>query len=132
MKQAILDRVRVMNKRFTNKILIRICGKRFGHFAILGHTGRRTGRFYRIPVIAEPLGDGFVIALTYGRKVDWYANIRARGTAYLFWKERDYALVQPEFVDRELGLSAYPPFVRLALRGAGIRDFLKLTIQPQE
>jgi len=68
MKQAMLDRIRVLNKQVTNKILIHIAGKRSGHFAILRHVGRKSGKLYRIPIIAEPFQNGFVIALTYGKK----------------------------------------------------------------
>jgi hypothetical protein len=69
MKQAMLDRIRVINKYATNKILIHISGKKFGHFAILSHVGRKSGKLYRIPIIAEPTKNGFVIALTYGMKM---------------------------------------------------------------
>lgn len=44
MKQATLDRMRVINKHVTNKILIHISGKKFGHFAILSHVGRNSGK----------------------------------------------------------------------------------------
>ena len=86
MKQAVLDRVQVFNKHVTNKLLIHIAGKRFGHFAILSHTGRKSGKLYRIPIIAEPVQDGFVVALTYGKKVSWYENIIAKGSCSLRWK----------------------------------------------
>lgn len=76
MKQATLDRIRVINKHVTNKILIHISGKKFGHIAILSHVGRKSGKLYRIPIIAEPIKNGFVIALTYGKKVDWYENVK--------------------------------------------------------
>jgi deazaflavin-dependent oxidoreductase (nitroreductase family) len=79
MNQTLLDRIRVINKHVTNKLLIHIAGKRFGHFAILGHTGRKSGKLYRIPIIAEPFQSGFVIALTYGKNVDWYKNVAAKG-----------------------------------------------------
>ena len=68
MNLAILDRVRVLNKHVKNKILTHISGKNFGHFAILSHVGRNIGKLYPIPIIAEPLNDGFVIALTSARK----------------------------------------------------------------
>ena len=87
-KQDVRDRVRVMNKHFTNKILIRISGKRFGHFAVLTHTGRKSGKQYRIPIIAEPVENGFVIALTYGKKMDWAANVLAKGGCSLALEER--------------------------------------------
>jgi deazaflavin-dependent oxidoreductase (nitroreductase family) len=127
-KQWIRDRVRVFNKYVTNKILIRIAGRSFGHFTILTHTGRRTGRRYRIPVIAEPVENGFVIALTYGRKVDWGANVLAQGGCSVRWKNHDYRLADPKFVDPESGLKAFPGILKSALRLAGVQDFLRLSI----
>jgi deazaflavin-dependent oxidoreductase (nitroreductase family) len=129
MKQAIRDRVRVINKHFTNKIMIHICGKNFGHFAILSHTGRKSGNLYRIPVIAEPYQDGFVIALTYGQKVDWFANVMAKGGCSLHWKHRDFELVNPELIDMEAGLTAFPKMLRPLLRKSGTSDYLKLWIR---
>ena len=95
------DRIRVINKHVTNKILIHISGKQFGHFAILSHVGRKSGKIYRIPIIAEPLDNGFVIALTYGKKVDWYENVLANGGCSLRWKGKDYTLINPEFIEKE-------------------------------
>jgi len=129
-KQAVLDRVRVMNKYATNKLLIHLAGRSFGHFAVLTHQGRKTGRMYRIPIIAEPVEKGFVIALTYGKKVDWYANVLARGGCSLKWKNKDYALVNPVFIEKETGLNAFPGILRPALRTAGIQFFLRLSRQP--
>lgn len=129
MKQSTLDRIRVTNKHVTNKLMIHIAGKRFGHFAVLSHVGRKSGTLYRIPIIAEPFQNGFVIALTYGRKVDWYENVAAKGGCSLRWKSRDYQLIRPEFIDREIGLMAFPAMFRSGLKAMGIQDFLKLEIQ---
>ena len=122
-KQAIRDRVRVFNKHVTNKLLIHISGKSFGHFAILGHTGRKSGKLYRIPIIAEPTERGFVIALTYGKKVDWCANVLAKGDCTLAWKNKEYVLEKPEFVDPEIGLRAFvaAPRTRSAVSFTGER-----------
>jgi deazaflavin-dependent oxidoreductase (nitroreductase family) len=129
MKQSVLDRIRVINKHVTNKLLIHIAGKRFGHFAILTHVGRKSGKAYRIPIIAEPVPGGFVIALTYGKKVDWYENVKASGGCTLHWKNKDYHLVHPRFIDREVGLAAFPSLFRGGLRKMGIEYFLQLDIQ---
>jgi len=129
MKQAALDRVRVINKHVTNKILIHISGKNFGHFSILSHVGRKSGKLYRIPIIAEPFNDGFVIALTYGKKVDWYENIKAKGGCSLFWKNKEYDLINPEFIDKEVGVMAFPSPMRSVLRVMGIEYCLSLAIQ---
>ena len=91
MNQATLDRIRVINKHVTNKLLIHISGKKFGHLAILSHAGRKSGKLYRIPIIAEPIENGFVIALTCGKKADWCENVNANGGCSLFWKNKEYA-----------------------------------------
>jgi deazaflavin-dependent oxidoreductase (nitroreductase family) len=126
-KQAIRDRVRVLNKYVTNKLLIHIAGRKFGHFAILIHTGRKTGKVYRTPIIAEPVDGGFVIALTYGKKVDWLANVLAKGSCSLFWKEKEYTLFHPEFVNQMIGLNAFPTPLNKVLGKIGIEYFLRLT-----
>jgi len=125
-KQTVLDCVRVMNKHVTNKLLIHIAGKQFGHFAVLTHTGRKTGKPYRIPVIAEPVEGGFVFALTYGKKVDWAANVLAADGCALLWKNTEYTLRNPEYIDKEIGLPAFPAFIRAGLRLARIQYFLRL------
>jgi deazaflavin-dependent oxidoreductase (nitroreductase family) len=126
MKQSLLDRIRTLNKHGINRLMIRIAGRRFGHFAVLTHRGRKTGKTYRIPIIAEPEDRGFVIALTYGRKTDWLANVFSAGGCSLRWKDREYLLTRPEYVDRETGLRAFPPLFRGGLRLLGIRDFIRL------
>ena len=127
-KQAIRDRVRILNKHVTNKILILFAGKKFGHFAILTHTGRKTGKVYKTPIIAEPIENGFMIALTYGKKVDWLANVLAKGSCSLYWKEKEYTLSRPEIVGPEIGLKAFPLKLSKMLRKAGVEYFLKLSI----
>lgn len=129
MKQASLDRIRVFNKHVTNKILIHISGKKFGHFVVLTHIGRKSGRLYRIPIIAEPDAHGFVIALTYGRKVDWLENVLAKGSCSMIWKNKEYSLVKPEFIDKELGLLAFPVLFRTGLRKMGVEYLLRLEIR---
>jgi len=129
MKQLVLDRIRVLNKHVTNKVLIHIAGRKFGHFAILSHTGRKSGTLYRIPIVAEPLAGGFVIALTYGKQVDWYKNVRAKGGCSIHWKKKDYDLINPEFIDREIALAAFPAIFRSLLKVARIEYFLKLEVQ---
>ena len=130
MEQASLDHLRVLNKHVTNKILIHISGKKFGHFAILSHVGRKSGKIYRIPIIAEPIKNGFVIALTYGLKVDWYENVTAKGGCSLNWKNKEYILINPEFIDKEIGVTAFPSIFRSVLRKKGIQYYLRLVIQP--
>jgi len=128
-KQILLDQIRIFNKHVTNKVLIHICGKRFGHLAILSHVGRKSGKVYRIPILAEPLDNGFVIALTYGKKVDWYKNVKAKGSCSLYWKNKEYLLVNPAFIEKEIGVRAFPAIAQSALKRANIQYYLKLEIQ---
>jgi hypothetical protein len=129
MKQSTLDRVRVINKHFTNKVLIHIAGKNSGHFAILSHMGRKSGKVYKIPIIAEPTERGFIIALTYGKRVDWLDNVMAKGGCSLKWKNREYSLSDPFLIDKEVGLTAFPAPIRAGLKMMKIEHFLRLTAQ---
>ena len=127
MKQGLLDRIRGMNKHITNKILIHIAGKDVGLFAILSHTGRKSGKIYQIPIIVVPVQNGFVIALTYGIKTDWYKNVKAKESCSLKWKRQEYTLTNPEFIDQEQALQAFPAVFRVGLRMMGIQYYLRLT-----
>ncbi len=127
-RQAIYDRVRVMNKQVNNRLLIHIAGKQFGHFVILTHVGRKSGQVYRTPIIAEPIDGGFVIALTYGKKVDWLSNSLVKGTCSLYWKAEDYDLNKPKFIDLETGLNAFPSPLNRIMGMVGIEYYLRLSI----
>ena len=126
-QQSFLDRIRVLNKHITNKLLIHIAGKDLALFAILSHTGRKSGRIYQIPIIVAPVENGFVIALTYGKKTDWYENVKAKGGCSLKWKRQEYALTNPEFIPQAQGLAAFPAFFRAGLRMIGIQYYLRLS-----
>jgi deazaflavin-dependent oxidoreductase (nitroreductase family) len=130
-KQAVLDRVRVFNKHVTNKVLMNFAGGYSSPFSILRHYGRKTGKKYRIPVIAVPAENGFIIALTYGKKTDWYKNVKARGECVLKWKDMEFYLHIPRLIDPESALRAFPAFTRSALRFARVQYFLHLTKHPK-
>jgi len=96
-------------------------------FAILIHTGRKTGKLYKIPIMVVPVQNGFVIALTYGKKTDWYENVKAKGGCSLRWKRQDYALTNPEFIDPDQALPAFPALFRVGLKRMGIQYYLHLS-----
>jgi deazaflavin-dependent oxidoreductase (nitroreductase family) len=131
MKQAMLDRIRVINKNVTNKLLIHIAGRDLGLFAILSHTGRKSGKIYKIPIIVVPVQNGFVIALSYGKKTDWYENVKAKGGCSLTWKKREYDLINPEFIDQKQGMAAFPSLFRLGLSMMGIQYYLRFAKNTQ-
>lgn len=66
------------NKHVTNKFFLIFAGW-LQPFTVISHVGRRSGHVYRTPVMAFPSGEGYVVALTYGRDVDWVKNLLSAG-----------------------------------------------------
>ena len=71
-----------------------------------------------------PMGDGFVIALTYGPEVDWYRNILAAGHGTLLWHGRVYAVGNLEPIDIKTALPAFPLAFRPIFRRIGMQHFV--------
>ena len=118
----ILDRVRVFNKYVTNRVLRRFANSSHGPFAILSHVGRRSGKPYETVIWVWPTREGFVIALTYGTRVDWYRNMVAAGGGTVFWHRKVYAVGKPEPIDAGTALPAFPAFFRLIFRTFGRQE----------
>jgi deazaflavin-dependent oxidoreductase (nitroreductase family) len=125
-RQAAINCIRLINKYAVNRVTLKMAGGVHSPFSIVRHTGRRTGRAYATPVIAEPLGDGLVIAFTYGPEVDWYRNILAGGSCAVRRKGGEYDLANPELIDGKAALPAFPIALRTILRMVGTSQFLKL------
>jgi len=124
--ERFLDRVRQFNKRTFNPWILRPAGTQRSPFAVVEHAGRRSGAAYATPVIARPVQDGFVFALTYGPGVDWYRNILAAGSCTLRWRGKGYRLEQPETLSAEAGLRAFPVPLSWILRLMRKRDFFRM------
>ena len=114
------NRIRTFNKHITNPLLHTFASCSRGPFAIIRHVGRRSGKPYETTIMIWPMGDGFVIALTYGESVDWYRNILAAGHCTLLWHGRVYAVGKPEPIDVETALPAFPLAFRPILRRRGV------------
>ena len=122
------NRIRTFNKYVTNRILRGFASRSRGPFAIIRHAGRRSGKSYETTIMVWPLGDGFVIALTYGPKVDWYRNVLAAGHGTLLWHGREYAVGKPEPIDVKTALPAFPSFIRTILRLQGVQHFVRVKV----
>ncbi len=85
-------------RSLSNRIFLTISGKWFRAYSIVRHVGRTSGRQYRNPVLAYPLGDGFVIAVLCGTESNWVRNVMAAGGFTLQTKGRDYQLERPEII----------------------------------
>jgi deazaflavin-dependent oxidoreductase (nitroreductase family) len=123
------ERIRTFNKHIINPVLSRLAHLSRGPFAVIYHVGRRSGKAYATPIIVEPMGSCFVIALTYGPEVDWYRNVCAAGHSTLLWHGRTYTLEQPQPIDRQEALPAFPMLARLILRTVGVQHFVRVERQ---
>jgi deazaflavin-dependent oxidoreductase (nitroreductase family) len=124
---ALPKQIRYFNKRVTNRVMMKIAGTTYSPISIVRHAGRRSGKPYTTPVIAEPVPNGFMFALTYGRDVDWYRNVLAAGQCGLRWHGKDYQLTAPEPLGPATALPAFSLFFRSILRLIGIQYFLRMT-----
>ena len=114
------------NKQTLNPATLKIAGRRSSVYATLKHVGRRSGRAYMTPVVAKPLGDGFVIPLPYDAGVDWCRNVLTAGTCTLIWNEQEYILEMPEIIQASQALKAFPLGSRLLYPAGGIKQYLWL------
>ncbi len=120
------NRVRTFNKYVANRLLRGFTSCPHGPFAIIRHVGRRSGKPYETLIMVWPMGEGFVIALTYGPKVDWYRNMLAAGGGTVFWHRKVYAVGKPEPIDAKTALPAFPAAFRLILQRLGMQDFVRV------
>lgn len=116
----------VFNKYVTNRVMGRFAGAPRGPFAKVLHVGRRSGNHYETPIIAEPVADGFMIALTYGLNVDWYCNVVAAGGCHLLWHAKTYTIERVEEITPREALPHFSPAERIILRLLRTHHFIKM------
>ncbi len=116
-----------VNKHVINPVMRTFAGYSRTPFVLVRHVGRRSGKIYETPIIAMRIPDGFMVALTYGPKVDWYRNVAAAGRCVLIWHSQEYAIEKIEPVDVQTGLLAFPQPFRFILGLRGNQDFVHMT-----
>jgi hypothetical protein len=77
-----------------------------------------------------PHGGGVVIALTYGRDVDWVRNVMAEGGCGLIHRGRVFELVRPRVVPLGDVAQDIPNTIRGILRLLGVTQALRLAPVP--
>jgi deazaflavin-dependent oxidoreductase (nitroreductase family) len=118
--------------RAVNPVVKSIAGRRWMPIVgILHHRGRVSGREYATPLGMRPMGDGFVMARTFGENAAWYRNVLAAGGAEVTYLGRHYTLVDPEVIDYPTAAPAFPRYERLQFRLIGINEFLRLRLAHQ-
>ena len=126
-RQKILDAVRRFNKHYFNPLMLKHAGTIHSPFAVIKHIGRQSGKPYATPLIAQPLGERFVFALTYGPNVDWYRNVLAAGKCALLRRGKEYLLENPITLAQEDGLLAFPRVLRSVLRFNKVEYYFSMT-----
>jgi deazaflavin-dependent oxidoreductase (nitroreductase family) len=99
--------------------------ERLPGFAVVVHTGRQSGRRYRTPVNLFRSGDGYAIALTYGRDRDWVRNVMAAGGCEVETRGRTIRLEEPRIVGNPRG-TAVPGAIRPILKALRVTEFMEL------
>lgn len=99
---------------------------RLPNFGVVLHRGRTTGRPYRTPVNVFPDRGGFVIALTYGREVDWLKNVIAAGECRLLHRGRTVELARPRIEPLRRRARAFPAAARAMLQILRVEEALVL------
>jgi deazaflavin-dependent oxidoreductase (nitroreductase family) len=117
------NRMRYVAKYVVNPLMSRSAGSARSPFALICHTGRRSGKAYETPIMVVPKDGDFVIALTYGPKVDWYRNLQAAGQGTLLWRGKSYQIGKPELQESAAVLPLFSSRDQFILRLLGIQHF---------
>jgi len=94
---TVLNAVRRISKA-TKPYVLKTAGTAGSRTGVIHHVGRTTGTPYETPIVAEPVDEGFLIALPYGPNPDWLKNVLARGAATLTHDGHSYDVDRPEVV----------------------------------
>lgn len=113
---------------FTTRVVNPLTRRIAGHLPWFGNVvvpGRRSGTIRRVPMNVFRRGDDYVMALTYGRDVDWVKNVLAAGGCRLETRSGMVDLRDPELV-HDPRRRLVPLLVRIFLGVLDVNDFLRL------
>ena len=116
------------NRRVTNPLLGGL-SKRAPGMATIIHRGRRSGKTYQTPMMIFDADDGWVMALTYGSKVDWVRNLVAAGGGEMIHRRKRIGCTVPAHL-RGRGHGAHAGVRRVVLRTIGVTEFLRVEKAP--
>ena len=107
----------------------RFAGRRwFPLWVILRHAGRTSGTPYATTVVALPTTDGFMIPLPFGSATQWAKNLFAAGGGSLRSHGREYRIVEPQIVDREVAAAHLPLPFRVMAGRLGLREYVLVRV----
>ncbi|SBS74978.1 conserved hypothetical protein [uncultured Mycobacterium sp.] len=122
------DLIRMSNKYLLNPVMLRPAGSRYWYASVVHHVGRRSGKQYATPVVADRVGDTFIIPLPYGTQVDWLRNVLTAGQARVTSKGQSFEVSSPEIIDATEALPLLPRDRRRTFERIRIEHFLRATI----
>ena len=128
-RPLIIDLVRSMNRRFINPRQLKSAGTAGAYASVIVHRGRISGRRHETPVGAVPIGDGFAIALVYGRRTDWVQNVLAAGEAEIVHEGVTYRVDNPEVVAVAAVSKYFSPADRRGQRVFGVTHCMVVRAQ---
>lgn len=109
------------NRVVTNRLL-RPLAMVLPNFGVVVHQGRLSGREYQTLVNWWRDEETAIVALTYGRDVDWLKNLSAAGGGVIASRGRTYRLGKPVVIGRD-GLRRMPGTVRVILSTIDVDTF---------
>lgn len=117
--------------RLINPLSLVVAGRRWMPIlGVLRHRGRSSGRLYATPLGMRPLGDSFVMPLTFSENAAWYLNVKAAGSAVVTYKGRDHTVIGPQVIDYAAAAPAFPRYELLQFRLVGINQYLRMRQAP--
>ncbi len=121
------DAVRTFNKYVLNPAMLLVAGRKWWYAGVIRHTGRRTGKSYATPVVLNPVaGDGFLVPLPYGTRVDWLLNVLAAGRATVTVDGESYEVGEPKVIDAAAAAPLLSSRRRREFARFGVGHYLKL------
>src|SRR5512137_948773 len=99
--------ITIFNKHITNRFFILFAGW-IPPLAVVEHRGRVSGRQYKTPILAFPISNGYVFALTYGRNVDWANNLQALRRGVLKYNGNADPIYSPRHISIEEVKEKFP------------------------
>lgn len=122
----VLNTVRRVNRAVFNPRQMSSAGSPGAYASVVRHRGRTSGTSYETPVAAVPTGDGFVIALVYGRDTDWLRNVLSDGTATIVHEGDTVAVDRPEVIPMAAAAGYFPAKDLRSMRLFGVDQCLQV------
>jgi deazaflavin-dependent oxidoreductase (nitroreductase family) len=122
---TVLNAVRQISKA-TKPYVLKTAGTPGSRTAVIHHIGRTTGQPYETPIVAEPIDEGFLIALPYGPNTDWLKNVLARGSATIVLAGHAHDVDRPEVVPLADAAHLYSERDLRSLRQFRVEECLRL------